>query len=62
MATVLGDFTTEERRPVLRFLWGKPPMQNLVMKKDFLFKMRSVIRVKRLTSGSRNVAKVLLMT
>jgi hypothetical protein len=37
-------------------------MQRIFIRKYFLFMARSVYRVKRFTSGSRNMAKFSLMT
>jgi hypothetical protein len=63
MATVLEVFTTEEQRSVVWFFYGhKDSMQRILIKKCFLFTLGSVCRIKRFTAGSRNVAKVSLMT
>jgi hypothetical protein len=47
MATVLAEYTTEDKRYVLRFLWAKNSMKRIFIKKCFLFTVESVCEVKR---------------
>jgi hypothetical protein len=53
IATVLEEYTFEEQRSVVRFLWAKDSMQRIFIKKYFLFKWGSVCRVKGFTTGSQ---------
>jgi hypothetical protein len=65
MATVLEEYTTDEQRSVVRFLWAKElnaKKKKIFLKKCFTFMVGSVFRVERFTSGSRNMANVTLMT
>jgi hypothetical protein len=62
MATVLEQCTTEEQRSVVLFCGQKDSMQNVFIKKCFLFMLGSVCRVKRFTTASSNVTSVPLMT
>jgi hypothetical protein len=63
MATVLEECNTEEQRSVVRFFYGqKDSVRRIFIKKCFLFTVGSVCRVKRFTTGSRNVANVSPMT
>jgi hypothetical protein len=63
MATVLEEYTTEEQRSVVLFFCGqKDSMQRKIIKKYFLFIVGCVCRLKRFTSGSRNMVNVSLMT
>jgi hypothetical protein len=57
MATVLEEYITEGRRSVVRFCEQKGSIQRILLKKYFLFTVRSVYRVKRFTTGSRNSLK-----
>jgi hypothetical protein len=57
MATVLEVDTTEEQRSVVRFCGQKDSMQNIFIKKCFLFIAISVCHVKRFITGSRNSLK-----
>jgi hypothetical protein len=57
LATVLEVRTTEEQR----FYGQKESVQRIFIQKCFLFMVGSVCRVKRFTSGQRNVANVSLM-
>jgi hypothetical protein len=43
-------------------LWAKNSIQRIFINKYFMFTMGSVYRVKRFTTGSRNVANISLMT
>jgi hypothetical protein len=54
MATVLEEYSTEEQCSAVQFLWAKDSMQRILIKKRFLFKEKSVCRVKRFATGSRN--------
>jgi hypothetical protein len=57
MAIIL-EYTTEELRCVVYFLWAKgDSMQRIFIKKCFLFTVASVCRVKQFTTGSRNPLK-----
>jgi hypothetical protein len=62
MATVLDEYNIQDQRCVVRFSWAKRLNANNIHKKCFLFSVGSVCRVKRLITGSRNVANVSLMT
>jgi hypothetical protein len=62
MATVLEEYTTEEQLHVVLFCAHKDSMQGIFIKKYFLFTVGSVCRVKRFTTGSRNVVNFSLMT
>jgi hypothetical protein len=57
MAIVLEVYTAEEQRSVVRFCQQKDSMQRIYVNKSFLFKMRSVCRVERFTTGLRNSLK-----
>jgi hypothetical protein len=58
MATVLGEYNTEEQRSVVRYFRGKNnSVVRIFIKKYFLFMAGSVCRVKRFTTGSRNSLK-----
>jgi hypothetical protein len=61
MATVYGNYITEKQRCGMFFCWQKDSMQRILIKKRFPFKLESVCRIKRLTTGSRSVANVSLM-
>jgi hypothetical protein len=61
MVTVLEECITEEQRFVL-FCGKKDSIQRIFIKKYFLFTVGSVYRVRRFTTGSRNVANFSLMT
>jgi hypothetical protein len=56
MATVLEDCTTEEQGSVAHFCGKKDSVQRIFIKKSFLFTVGSICRVKRFTSGVRNMA------
>jgi hypothetical protein len=58
MATLLEDFITEEQRSVVRFFVRK----GIFINKYFLFTTENVYDVKRFTAGSRNGAKVSLLS
>jgi hypothetical protein len=63
MATVLEGCATEEQRSVVHSFCGrKDSIQRSFIEKCFLFTVGSVYRVKRFTTGSRNVVYVSLMT
>jgi hypothetical protein len=51
MATVFQEYSTEEQRSVVRFIWAKELNAEIVIKKSFLFMVGSVFHVKRLTTG-----------
>jgi hypothetical protein len=54
MATVFQECTAEERRSVVRFLWGQEDsMQRIFIEKCFLFMLGSVGRVKRFHLGGK---------
>jgi hypothetical protein len=57
MATVPEEYTTAEQRSVVCFCGQKELMKRIFIKKCFLFKVGSVCRVKRFTTGSRNSLK-----
>jgi hypothetical protein len=56
MATVFEEYITEEQRSVVGFLFcgQKNSKRRIFIKNCFLFTVRSVCRVKRFTTGSRN--------
>jgi hypothetical protein len=62
LATVLEVCTTKEQRSVVCFSGQKDSMQRIFINKCVPFMVGSVCRVKRFTTGSRNVANVSLMT
>jgi hypothetical protein len=62
MAPVLEECTAEEQRFVVRFYGQKHSMLIIIIKKYFLFTAGSVRRVKRFTTGLRNMENVSLMT
>jgi hypothetical protein len=53
--------TTEEIRSLVRLLWAEQLIGNYI-KKCFWFRVGILRRVKRFTTGYRNVANILLMT
>jgi hypothetical protein len=55
MATVPEEYPTEEQRSIVRFLWTEGHNAKDILKKCFLFTMRSVCHVKRFTTESRNL-------
>jgi hypothetical protein len=61
MATVFEDFATDGQRSVVLFCVQKNSVQRLFTKKSFLFRVISVSRLKRLTAGAKNIAKVSMM-
>jgi hypothetical protein len=56
MATVLEVSTTEMQRSVVRFCGPKDSMQEIVIKKCLLFKVRSACRGKRFHLGGKRFA------
>jgi hypothetical protein len=59
---VLEEYTTEEQRSLLRFCGQKDQMQSIFINKCSLFTVGSVRRIKRFTTGSRNLAEISLKT
>jgi hypothetical protein len=59
MATVLEECTAEEQHSIVCFLWAKGLNAKDIHKE--IFTAGSACRVKRFTTGSRNVADVSLM-
>jgi hypothetical protein len=57
MVIVFEEYTTEEQRSVVRFLWAKGLNAKDIPKKCFLFTVGSVFRVKRFTTVLRNSFK-----
>jgi hypothetical protein len=57
MATVLEVCTNEEHHAVVRSVWAKGLNAKILIKKCSVFTVRSVCRVKRFTTGSRNSLK-----
>jgi hypothetical protein len=55
--TVLEEFTTEEQRSVVRYLWAKGLNTKDIHKNILLFSVGRVFRVKRFTTWSRNSLK-----
>jgi hypothetical protein len=62
MVTVLEEYNTEEQRSVVRFLWAKRLNAKYIHKEIFPIYGGRLFHVKRFTTGSRNVAKLSLMT
>jgi hypothetical protein len=56
MATVFEVYTTEEQRSVVRFCGRKDSMRRILIKKCFLFTVRSVCRVKPIRLGGKRFA------
>jgi hypothetical protein len=56
MATVLEEYTTEEKRSVVCFLWSKGLNATDIRKEYLLFTGESVCRVKLFTAGWQNFA------
>jgi hypothetical protein len=54
MATVLEECTIEDQCSLCTFWWIKDSVQRIFIKKCYLFMVRSVCRLKRFTTGSRN--------
>jgi hypothetical protein len=54
MATLLEDYTTEEQRPLMRFLWAKGLNAKDTNKEIFPVYGGKCFYVKRFTTGSRN--------
>jgi hypothetical protein len=57
MATVLEEYTAKEHRSLVRSCEQKNSMQRTFIKLYYMFMLRSVCRVKRLTIGSINSLK-----
>jgi hypothetical protein len=62
MATVLEKCSAEEIHFVVLLCGQKDSVHVIFIKECFLFRMGSVCRLKRLTTGSRNVANILMIT
>jgi hypothetical protein len=58
MAIVLEEYTTEEQRSIVPFFVIKKVNKTIFIKKCFLFMLGSVYRLKRFTTGLRNVTNV----
>jgi hypothetical protein len=57
VVTILEECTTVEQRSAVHFCGPKDSVQRILIKKCFLFMVRSVCHVKQFTPGSRNSLK-----
>jgi hypothetical protein len=53
---VLQDFSTEEQRSGMCFLWKNDSMHRIFTNKYFLFMVRSVCPVKLFIAGAKSIA------
>jgi hypothetical protein len=56
MGTVIEDCSTKEQHSVVCFLWAKG-LNGKDIRKEMLFMVGSVCRIKQFTTGSRNYLK-----